>query len=370
MASKRTIEAIDLFCGAGGLTLAAQRLGIRVLAAVDNYRHACDTYEANFIEGRRKATRPVLYRRDLLNGFSPDQMQADLGVRIDGLGILMGGPPCQGYSTHRINDTGVDDPRNQLLLRYFAFVRKLRPKAFVVENVPGLLWPRHADYLRKFKAAASRAKYALHGPEVLNARDYGVPQNRKRVFIVGIRKDLDVVFSWPEPTHCNPTCRTSDGNSEVWLNASVVFGSPLPTGDPNAIHMQHSPALVEVFRNTPKNGGSRKDSGRELKCHKEHDGHKDVYGRIDPAKPGPTMTTACINPSKGRFVHPTENHGITVRHAARFQDFPDDFVFEGGLMAGGIQIGNAVPIGLGVAVIGAVTHALRSIPRRCPDART
>jgi DNA (cytosine-5)-methyltransferase 1 len=124
--------------------------------------------------------------------------------------------------------------------------------------------------------------------------------------------------------------------------------------------MQHSPELVELFRRTPKNGGSRIDAGRTLKCHEDYSGHSDVYGRIDLRKPGPTMTTACINPSKGRFVHPTQNHGITMRQAARFQTFPDDFVFLGGLMSGGVQIGNAVPVDLAKAVISAVCDALRN----------
>jgi DNA (cytosine-5)-methyltransferase 1 len=122
--------------------------------------------------------------------------------------------------------------------------------------------------------------------------------------------------------------------------------------------MQHSEQLIEVFRATPINGGSRSQSGRLLKCHEKHDGHSDVYGRINPMEPAPTMTTACINPSKGRFVHPTRHHGITVRQAARFQTFPDEFIFEGGLMAAGEQIGNAVPVVLGKALL---LHIKRAI---------
>jgi DNA (cytosine-5)-methyltransferase 1 len=122
--------------------------------------------------------------------------------------------------------------------------------------------------------------------------------------------------------------------------------------------MNHSKKLLEVFNSTPINGVSRAQSKRQLPCHKNHNGHKDVYGRIDPKKPGPTITTGCVNPSKGRFLHPTRNHGITVRHAARFQTFPDDFVFSGGLMASAVQIGNAVPIRLGKRVIASVYDAL------------
>jgi DNA (cytosine-5)-methyltransferase 1 len=129
-----------------------------------------------------------------------------------------------------------------------------------------------------------------------------------------------------------------------WVPATEVFKQPVLGTDPNNVHMNHGPALIDAFKRTPPNGGSRSESGRVLPCHQHHDGHKDVYGRIDPTKPAPTMTTACINPSKGRFVHPTRHHGITVREAARIQTFPDSFVFQGGLISAGQQIGNAVPV--------------------------
>lgn len=349
------LTAIDLFAGAGGLTLAARSLGIRVLAGVEKYKHACDTYDLNFSDGDGDA--PRLYREDILE-LDPVDVLSDLGFKTGDLDILMGGPPCQGYSSHRIKDAGVGDPRNDLLLRYFAYVDVLRPRAFLVENVPGLLWPRHAEYLETFKKAARRAGYILYGPKILNAQDYGVPQNRKRVFIVGIQRDINVTFIWPKQTHFAPgSYDVKKCYKQAWVPAKTVF-KRRPKNDPNWVHMNHGQELINAFAATPTNGGSRKDSGRELKCHKNHNGHKDVYGRIDPKKPGPTMTTACINPSKGRFVHPTLNHGITVRHAARFQFFPDGFIFCGGLIASGIQVGNAVPVLLGEAVLGSVISAL------------
>jgi DNA (cytosine-5)-methyltransferase 1 len=125
--------------------------------------------------------------------------------------------------------------------------------------------------------------------------------------------------------------------------------------------MKHGKELAETFARTPHNGGSRSDSGRILRCHENHVGHHDVYGRIDPSVPAPTMTTACINPSKGRFVHPTEDHGITLRQAARIQSFPDWFNFEGGLMAGGVQVGNAVPVDLAKALLIPLKEAVLAI---------
>lgn len=254
----------------------------------------------------------------------------------------------------------MDDPRNDLLLRYFEYVQVIRPMFFLVENVPGLLWPRHRKYLDKFYSLAASSGYGVMEPQVVNARDYGVPQNRRRVFILGY--DLRRMSSppaWPPKATHAPI-----GNAEgilSWVSAKGVFSKEVLRGDVNNIHMKHTSELIDAFKRTPPNGGSRKDSGRVLPCHKDHKGHNDVYGRIDPSAPAPTMTTACINPSKGRFVHPTEHHGITLRQAARIQSFPDWYTFEGGLMAGGAQVGNAVPVDLASALLAPLKRAVRKI---------
>ena len=160
------------------------------------------------------------------------------------------------------------------------------------------------------------------------ARNYGLPQARKRVFILGIRTGTPPSnFKWPPaPTHGSSAAQEDNPNLLPWVNCRSAFRKA-PKRDINNIHMKHGEELTRVFKNTPKNGGSRADSGRVLPCHKNHKGHKDVYGRIDPRKPAPTMTAGCSNPSKGRFVHPTQNHGITLRQAARIQTFPDTFIF-------------------------------------------
>lgn len=348
--------ACDLFAGAGGFSLGAHLAGMTVAGAVEWDSHACVTYRANLIE--TGLTKSHLYEEDITK-LDPRRVKKEVGFDKFGCDLLLGGPPCQGFSTHRIKDAGVDDPRNGLLLRYFEYLRVLRPTVFLVENVPGLLWPRHRKYLDNFYRHAAGAGYGVLEPQILNARDYGVPQNRRRVFILGY--DLRMFSSppaWPPPpTHSVPG---SHDDLPAWVPAAEVFGRPVSKKDLNDIHMQHGPALIDAFRRTPLNGGSRIESGRLLPCHKNHDGHKDVYGRIDPAKPAPTMTTACINPSKGRFVHPTEHHGITVRQAARIQTFPDSFVFHGGLIAAGKQIGNAVPVELARRLIDHLLPILKS----------
>lgn len=350
-------RCIDLFAGAGGFSLAAQHAGLEVVAAIEHNAYACATYRSNLVKGNQQTT---LYESDILE-LTPNEVLEAHFTEDKPCDIVLGGPPCQGFSTHRINDSGVDDPRNALVLRYFEYVDVLRPKVFLMENVPGILWPRHEKFLKTFYKLGRKAGYKIRKAVTLDARDFGVPQRRKRVFILGVRKDISFKGTWPpKPTHCDPSSKTKRSKLKSWVAAAQVFEAPLSQSDSNAIHMDHSQEIVEVFRATPINGGSRNQSGRVLPCHEDHTGHKDVYGRIDPSVPGPTMTTACINPSKGRFVHPTENHGITVRHAARFQTFPEDFVFLGGLTAAGQQIGNAVPVLLGQALLSEIRKGMEN----------
>lgn len=372
--------AIDLFAGAGGFSLSALESGLDVLAALEIDENACSTYKNNIVDKRSPNTR--LFNKDILD-FKPEEFRETLELDVGELDVLMGGPPCQGFSTHRILDKGVNDPRNLLLTRYFDYVRELKPKVFLVENVPGLLWNRHEFHLNRFKNLSRRNGYKLLGPVKINAKDYGVPQNRLRVFILGVRTDVIINdICWPpEPTHFKPGV----GEPE-WLTASTVFetapksciellgrkiGKELAESlafgeqienlkdDPTSIRMKHTSELIERFKSTPING-SREDSNTVLDCHSDgYVGHKDVYGRIRLGQPGPTMTTGCFNPSKGRFLHPWKNHGITVRHAARFQTFPDDFVFSGGITSQGMQVGNAVPIRLGVSLLTEIIQIIR-----------
>lgn len=351
------LKVADLFAGAGGFSLAAVQAGCKIVFAVEFDKHAAATYEHN-IGTPLRSENVVVYNEDIKKLDAVELAQKHFPDKD--CDLLLGGPPCQGFSTHRINDAGVDDPRNALIHEYFAFVRSLKPKVFLMENVPGMLWPRHKSYLDEFYRQAQDSGYTVYEPEKLDARDYGVPQRRQRVFILGVREDISVNgFCWPPtPTHDAPE-RLATSGLKPWVSCETAFHA-LHGNDVNNVHMNHGPELVAAFARTPVNGGSRKDSGRVLACHVDHDGHKDVYGRIDPSKPAPTMTTACINPSKGRFVHPVLNHGITAREAARIQTFPDDYVFLGGLMAAGEQIGNAVPVAFGEILIAHIKGLLPS----------
>lgn len=394
------MKALDLFAGAGGFSLSAHNIGsLDVVAAIEFDKAAAQTYKNNLIERLKHKTE--FFQEDILL-VSPLALRKKLKLKKKELTLILGGPPCQGFSSHRINDAGVDDPRNKLLLRYFDFVCEFKPKAFLVENVSGLLWKRHEKHLNKFKYLAAKNGYQLVHCGILNARDYGVPQNRKRVFIVGIRSDIfksknKLVFP-PKQTHYSPnSIEVKVEKKKSWRAASSVFEKlndsvinkyieeyfskktsysesdarsllrnleyqkePISDNDPCNQHMIPTARMKERFIATKLNG-SRTDAGTEfeLKCHSNgYEGHKDVYGRMLIHTPSNTITTGCNNPSKGRFVHPWENHGITLRHAARLQTFPDDFIFKGSSTEQARQIGNAVPPMLGEILIKAIIDSI------------
>ncbi|MBW1251368.1 MULTISPECIES: DNA cytosine methyltransferase [Pantoea] len=394
------MKALDLFAGAGGFSLAAHNLGyVDVVAAIEFDKAAAHTYKENLINRLKRETK--LLQKDILL-VSPKELRAELKLEKKELSLILGGPPCQGFSSHRLKDSGVNDPRNKLLLRYFAFVDEFQPKIFLVENVSGLLWERHKSYLDDFKKLSKDNNYTLTHCSILNARDYGVPQNRKRVFILGVRNDIykdkkEIHFP-PLKTHFSPSSfEVKFDGKKAWRTASSVFekltpalierylsehfskkknynkdeilkmleslefeSSPVNINDPCNIHMKPTPNMEARFNATVLNG-SRADAGLEfqLKCHSDgYEGHKDVYGRMMIHLPSNTITTGCHNPSKGRFVHPWKNHGITLRHAARLQTFPDDFLFTGNTTEQARQIGNAVPPLLGEILISSISQLI------------
>lgn len=390
------MRAIDLFAGAGGFSLAAYQVGIEVLAAIELDSSAARTYQENLIDRLEQDIH--LISGDILK-ILPSDLRSDLGLVAGELDLILGGPPCQGFSSHRIKDAGVDDPRNKLLLRYYDFVEEFQPKAFLVENVAGLFWKKHSRYLERFQQLAEENGYHIHFCGTLNAKDYGVPQNRKRAFILGIRKGIgyDELSFPPQREFFSPTSReVTEQVRPSWRTASSVFeplteelieryireyfrpdtglsddearvlllelefGGSVEGSDPCNINMQPTPLMKERFEELRLNG-SRSDLPERfhLKCHSNgYGGHKDVYGRVRIHEPSNTMTTGCHNPSKGRFVHPWLNHGFTLRHAARLQTFPDSFIFTGTFTEMARQVGNAVPTMLGNKLLLSIVNGI------------
>lgn len=323
-----SLTALDLFAGAGGTTQGLRDAGFAVVGAVENDRTAAETYAANHPE-------TDLLARDIQRVQAP-ALAKRLFASDARLDLLTACPPCQPFSTLGSGDA--DDPRNTLVSSLARFVKHLAPRAIMLENVPGLR--REPRFTRLLKGLAR--DYTLR-QYLVQAADFGIPQRRRRIIVIGVQCGSgveppdDLLCAIPEgfdfsPRTAGEALALADG-----LSAEV---------DP--VHRARTPApktLERIRAVTPGGGRAQLPEHLRLECHGrlERQDATSIYGRIDPAQPAPTMTTRCTTPSCGRFVHPTEDRGLTLREAALLQSFPIDYKFCGGHDRIERQIGNAVP---------------------------
>jgi len=307
LADTARYTVIDLFAGAGGMSLGFARAGFAPVLAVESDTAAAETYRANFGD----------------HVFSGDIADVKEFPSAD---VIIGGPPCQGFSQLGARDP--DDPRNALWEHYVRAVSQVRPSVFVMENVPQLL---SSQQFEDFRAAVHDLGYELTW-EVLDSSRYGVPQRRRRAFVVGSRVGAP---SLPAPTEVVRTVRDAIGD--------LPFE---PTG--RDLHIGRNPTMLsmERYRHVPE-GGNHYDLPDHLKpeCwRRKKSGTTDVMGRMRWNGPSCTIRTEFYKPEKGRYLHPEAHRPITHREAARLQTFPDDFVFTGSRIEIAKQIGNAVPV--------------------------
>ena len=326
------MNAIDLFCGAGGLTLGLKQAGFRVLAGIDIDSVAIETYRANHPD-------VAFVIEEDIRKIVPEEVMRDLVLRPGELDLLAGCPPCQGFSTLRTRKKAsvADDGRNDLVFEYLRFVVALLPKAVMLENVPGLASDTRAESLL---ARLGELGYVVTDDTVRieDAADYGVPQRRKRMIMLATR--FGAVKTNAEKKR-RVTVRRAF--SAAGLARPGMSGDPL-----HDYTVRRSEKVMSIIRAIPKNGGSRTDLPEHLQlpCHRRYpDGFRDVYGRMSWDDVAPTITGGCVSPSKGRFVHPEENRAITLREAALLQTFPKNYWFSmrGGRDNTALLIGNALP---------------------------
>lgn len=320
--------AVDLFSGAGGTTQGLRDAGYEVIAAIENDAMAAKTFEANHPD-------TALLTRDIRRVQAP-ALARKLNLSERRLDLLTACPPCQPFST--LGTGEATDPRNALVSSVARFVEHLRPRMIMLENVPGLRSePRFLNLVDALSADYKMSEY------VVQAADFGVPQSRRRVILLCVEKSMDVdipedlVAALPE---------SFDSSAKVAADALQLAAGLDSAADPTHRARRPQPKTLERIRMI-KPGGGRLQLSKELElaCHSRLDQKNatSIYGRIDPAKPAPTMTTRCTTPSCGRFVHPTEDRGLTLREAALFQTFPLGYTFEGNYGDIERQIGNAVP---------------------------
>ncbi len=317
--------AIDLFAGCGGLTTGLKQAGFSVIGAVEIEPVAVETYSKNHRNVR-------VWARDI-RAIAPRELLETLKIKPGELDLLAGCPPCQGFSkmTERLRrGSRKSDSRNDLVLEFLRFVRAMRPRSLMLENVPGLL---HDPRFRNLTEQLYRLGYACHSA-VLDAADYGVPQRRNRLILVGGR-------AGPVPFGRSTTKAVTvfDAFKELDRLAKDDILHNLPEF--------RSTKIKNLIRKIPRNGGSRVALGarQQLQCHRKCNGFKDVYGRMAWRNVSPTITCGCVNPSKGRFLHPTKNRAITLREAAVLQSFPLSYYFSlrRGKYFAAQMIGNALP---------------------------
>jgi DNA-cytosine methyltransferase len=344
----KLFTALDLFCGAGGLSLGLKQSGFKVLGAIDNDPVAVDTYRRNL--GNRVICGDI---REV----SPSQIAKIFGIKAGAISLIAGGPPCQGFSVKRRGTE--DDPRNQLLLEFVNFVSYFKPDFFLVENVTGLTSKRGRLYLDQLTQAVRGLGYEPYLGELDMVR-YGLPQNRVRAILVGQRKDLDGTFRFPSQLSTHTPFKTV-------REALHDLPSPPEDGSPHPFVANHyrearmSQLNLERIRSIPE-GCGREHLPRELMlaCHQRRNGvrHLDTYGRLSFDQPSVTITARFDSFTRGRFGHPIENRTITLREGARLQSFPDDFVFVGNREECARQIGNAVPPDMARILGAAIQQAL------------
>lgn len=327
-----TIEMIDLFAGAGGMTLGFHRAGFRSIFAVEIDPAAAKTYAANFGSA-------YVYAGPI--------EEVDVFPRAE---VIIGGPPCQGFSPlGRDRDDHSRAAMNALWREYVRAVRQVRPAVFVIENVPEFLKSAQFEtFLETFRSDRALRGYEIDAA-VLNAADYGVPQRRRRGFVIGSRIGPS---RWPEKMH-GPDSKSGRPYATV---REAIGDLPLePTGEDLHMGRNPRPSSIERYKAVPE-GGNRFDLAANRPdllpdCWRnKKSGTTDVFGRLWWDRPAFTIRTEFFKPEKGRYLHPQAHRPITHREAARLQTFPDDFIFEGSKIEIAKQIGNAVPPRLAEAV--------------------
>lgn len=316
--------AIDVFAGCGGLSCGLEQAGFSVVASIEIDELAARTYKLNHPSTTviQKDIREIDIRKLIED------------LKLQDVDLLAGCPPCQGFSSMRRRNKKrtTRDTRNSLILEYLRVVEVIMPKTILLENVPALQqYYLFDEFIAKLKSLGYQIKF-----DVLNAANYSVPQRRKRLVLLGSRIGEPFI-----PVECEDTLSVADAIGHL--------PNPDESGDPlQKIHSSHTERIADMIALVPKNGGSRSDLPEEykLKCHKkENIGFSDVYGRMSWDSVSPTITGGCLNPSKGRFLHPTQNRSISVREASLLQTFPETYIFPENAprQALALLIGNALP---------------------------
>ncbi len=336
-----SFTCIDGFSGAGGLSLGLSKAGFDLIYSFDIDKCSVETQLLN-----KKYFNHKIQELDIRD-FDPIETMTELGLKKGELSLFAGGPPCQGFSIQRI---GLDqDDRNNFVYVFIEKMIVLSPKFFLLENVPGINGKRGKQILEDALAYAQKHGYHIH-KNILDAQEYGVPQRRKRIIIIGERRfSSPLRFSYPSPNGG----KTSVREAIAHLPAPPKNGKEHPD-----IKHHRSDKLSEINMKRIKHvkegqGMAFLPENLLANCHKvgaNKIGHRNVYGRMKWDDVAPTITARFDSFTRGMFGHPDQNRTISLREGALLQTFPSDFEFVGNKVDIARQIGNAVPVNLAFAV--------------------
>ena len=326
------MKAYDCFCGVGGLTRGLRNAGITVIAGIDIDPMCRETYTHN-----NQGTRFI--NKDIREIGLSDLGLSDCLPRRNNV-LFAACAPCQPFS--QLSKSGKNKNQSTLLSSFMRLVKMAQPDYVLIENVPGIARVRGFSTFRRALRLFNDLNYDCV-QKVINAKYYGVPQNRRRLVLLAAREGW---ASLPLQSH-------GPGLEPVRTVQDAIADYPqIPAGGRNSLVLNHvCTSITELnlrrLEETPHDGGDRRSwpASLQLACHsKNHHGHTDVYGRMHWNRPSPTLTGRCTSISNGRFGHPEQNRAISLREAAKLQTFPDDYEFFGYITRISVQIGNAVPV--------------------------
>jgi DNA (cytosine-5)-methyltransferase 1 len=345
---------VDLFSGAGGMSLGAKSSGVQIHLAVEQNPYAAATYALNH-------PNVPLYRGDIRS-----LKQISLKKKRNDQTIVFGGPPCKGFSTSNQRTRNRDNPNNHLYREYLRVIRLVNPDWLVFENVKGILETEGGLFLEKIKQALRSYGYTL-SCGVLNAADYGVPQNRYRYFIIGSRHGIKAEF--PEASVKKKlTVREAINDLPILENGASTCRMPYRSVKPSAyasdmrgalsqscnhIVTRNAKFILQRYEYVPQGGNWEDIPAGLMRNYTNRDRcHTGIYHRLHPDEPSKVIG----NFRKNMVIHPYQNRCLSVREAARLQSFPDSFRFTGSIGFQQEQVGNAVPPLLAKAIFDVIKH--------------
>jgi len=333
---------IDLFSGAGGMSLGALHAGIDVQQVVESDKHAAATYLANH------QPKYGMFNNDIRLFRASNIKHRD----NEGL-VVFGGPPCQGFSTSNQRTRSLDNENNWLFEEFIRVVDEYQPDWFVFENVRGILETEGGHFVDQIIERFEKLKFTVSS-QLLHATDFGIPQKRTRFFIVGSRHGE--TFEFPKPTHSKPILVSqaigdlpilSNGASECFLKhskpARSCYAKSLRNGLKgchNHLITRNSSLIIKRYKHIPPGGNWESIPDKLMDNYADKSRcHTGIYRRLKLNEPSVVIG----NYRKNMLIHPTQDRGLSVREAARLQSFPDHFIFKGSIGFQQQQVGNAVP---------------------------